>query len=100
MAIKITPPTTSIIAKPHQMSASQTAAPANNRPSNTDSVAMTDRAAQLLRLEKAINQLPIADNKRIEETSLAVNAGRYDINPAQVADKLITLETSLNRARA
>lgn len=66
----------------------------------TDMVTLTDAAAHMQRLEQAIASSPIVDNHRIEQAQQAVNDGHMDIDPAQLADKILNFEGALNSARS
>jgi len=60
--------------------------------SSTDTVTLTDTAAQLQKLEAAIANLPIVDTARVEDVKQAINDGRFQIYPQRVAEKLISFE--------
>ncbi len=100
MTIKIASPTPSPV--PHKTSAAKqpTAQPEHKMNQPSDSVTMTERATQLQKLETLIRDYPVVDSHRVDKMTSAVNSGRYEINPAQVARKLISLESSLNQVRA
>ncbi|MDH5784969.1 MAG: flagellar biosynthesis anti-sigma factor FlgM [Chromatiales bacterium] len=63
----------------------------------TDSVSLTDTAAHLQKLENTIAALPVVDSQRVEEIRNAITNGEYQIDAANIADKLINLDTDLNR---
>lgn len=64
------------------------------QPSTTDTVTLTDTAAQLQKLEAAIANLPIVDAARVEDVKQAINDGRFQIHPQRVAEKLISFENA------
>lgn len=79
-------------------------APANGRaapagtpaaPAKTDQVSLTDTAARLRELEALLAEAPAVDPARVEALRQAIRDGRYEIDNAHVADKLIALERSL-----
>jgi negative regulator of flagellin synthesis FlgM len=65
------------------------------RSSDSDSVSLTDAAAQLRDLEQSVSSLPEVDNQRTEKIREAVASGSYQVNPQRVADKLASFETAL-----
>jgi negative regulator of flagellin synthesis FlgM len=65
----------------------------------SDMVTLTDTAAQMQRLEHAIAASPIVNSHRVEEVQQAVNDGQMDIDPAQLADRMLSFEGALNGAR-
>lgn len=68
--------------------------------STSDTVSLTDMAAKLHRLQKTIAAMPVVDSQHVERIQKALNHGTFQINPAQVATKLMDFETSLNGVRA
>lgn len=60
--------------------------------STTDTVSLTDTAANLQSLENTIAELPVVDSQRVEEIRSAISNGEYEVNPANIADKLLELE--------
>jgi negative regulator of flagellin synthesis FlgM len=64
------------------------------QPSSTDTVTLTDTAAQLKKLETAIANLPIVDTVRVADVKQAINDGRFQIHPQRVAEKLISFESA------
>ena len=75
---------------------------AGARPSaGQDTVVLTDTAAKLQQLEKALASVPITDAKKVEEMRQTIEEGRYQVNPGRVADKLAQFEQLLgNTERA
>jgi len=77
-------------------------APANGRPAGTpatpartDQVSLTETASRLRELEALMAGTPDIDPARVEALRQAIQDGRYEIDNAHVADKLIALERSL-----
>lgn len=57
-----------------------------------DSFVISPQAEKLHVIELAVNAQPDVDDARIESLKTAIDSGQYDINPLQVAEKLIALE--------
>jgi flagellar biosynthesis anti-sigma factor FlgM len=60
-----------------------------------DTVSLTDQAAQLRALEGQIAHQPAVDTQRVNEAQRAFATGSYNIDPSQVADKLLRFELGL-----
>jgi negative regulator of flagellin synthesis FlgM len=67
------------------------------QPSTTDTVTLTDTAAQLHKLEVAISNLPIVDTTRVEDVKQAISNGQFQIHPQRVAEKLLSFENARGR---
>lgn len=65
----------------------------------TDSVSLTGEARQLQALEARIASVPVVDTQRVEAVRSAVEDGSFSVNPARIADKLISLEQALTGMR-
>lgn len=63
--------------------------------SPTDSVTITPYAAKLQAAERQLKAVPVVDVERVEELRNAIKNGEYEIDPAKIADKFISLESSL-----
>lgn len=59
------------------------------------SALITDQARQLATLEQALQSLPAIDEARVAEIRLAIQDGRYQVDPERIADKLLRLEQEL-----
>lgn len=66
-------------------------------PSRADTFSMTNRAAQLQRLEAQIENLPVVDTQRVEEVQRSLATGSFEVQPARVADKLLQFEAGLDK---
>ncbi len=101
MPIEISNHTLSLV-KGNAESSSAPSAEQKNRPVNTpagqDVVAITDAANMLRALEQTLSDLPIVDTQRIAQVSNVVD--RESTNFHQMAEKMMSFESSLNRARA
>jgi len=60
--------------------------------STADSFTVSRRAEELRMIESNINAQSDFNGVRIESLKTEIDAGRYDINPLRVAEKLIELE--------
>ena len=72
----------------------QTAANAA-RTGSADTLSLTNKAAQLQQLEAQISALPVVDSQRVEDVQHSLATGSFEIQPAQVADKLLSFEAGL-----
>jgi negative regulator of flagellin synthesis FlgM len=63
--------------------------------SGADTFSMTNKAAQLQHLETQIANLPVVNTQRVTEVQHALATNTMEINPAQVADKMLTFEAGL-----
>lgn len=59
----------------------------NSRPSDT--VALTDGARLLAKVESAVAQAPDVDVERVEAVKAAIQDGSYQIDDQQIADKIL-----------
>lgn len=60
-----------------------------------DTVNLTDTAAYLRKLESTLSTLSVVDMARTEDIKKALADGRFVIDPARVADKLLRFESML-----
>ncbi len=60
-----------------------------------DRLSLTDSAYNLRDLESRINQLPATDIQHVDKVRDALNSGRYRVDPAISADKLLAVEQAL-----
>lgn len=82
-----------------EQNATQKSTEQPQQPRQTDTVTFTQAAAQLQQVEHHIKSAPVTDTQRVEQVQSAIKAGRYDPNPVQVADKMLSFESALNGAR-
>jgi negative regulator of flagellin synthesis FlgM len=61
-------------------------------------VQITDQARQLAALEHAVQSLPVVNESRVAEISMAIDQGRYEISPERIADKLLRMDRDLSAA--
>jgi negative regulator of flagellin synthesis FlgM len=66
--------------------------------SNNDQVNLSNQAAQLQTLEAEIANLPVVDTQRVQDVQRTLATGSFQIEPAQVADKLLSFEAGLAEA--
>jgi flagellar biosynthesis anti-sigma factor FlgM len=64
-------------------------------PSSAGDVHITDSASQLASLEQTLRSLPAVDPARVAYFQSAIEQGTYTVQPRQVADQLIQLESAL-----
>ena len=75
----------------------QTAQNAPTGSAPTDTVSLTGTASQLRALEQQIASLPVVDVQRVESIKQDISSGSYQIDPVQVADKMIQMESAINQ---
>ena len=63
-----------------------------------DTVNLTDTSAYLRKLERSLSSLPVVDVPRTESIKEALADGRFVIDPARVADKLLRFESMLSKS--
>ena len=66
-----------------------------NKTAPTDTVELTDTAAKLRALEARLAELPVVDEDRVAALRTAIAEGRYDVDPGDIAAKLVELESAL-----
>lgn len=66
-------------------------------PSATDSVSLTDKAAQLQRVEASLADRPEVDNDKVAAIRQSIENGSYKVDAGRIADKLLQFESSLNK---
>jgi negative regulator of flagellin synthesis FlgM len=71
-------------------------APAEAAVAGSSPVQITDQARQLASLEQAVQSLPVVNEARVAEIRLALEEGRYQVNPERIADKLLRTEQELS----
>ena len=59
-------------------------------------VKITGQARQLASLEQAVQGLPVVNEGRVAEIRLALEEGRYQVNPERIAEKLLRTEQELS----
>lgn len=85
-------------------STAQSAAPARGgaspKPGSSggDQVHVSNQAAQMHALEAQIANLPVVDTQRVQDVQRTLATGSFQIEPAQVADKLLSFEAGLGKA--
>ncbi len=65
--------------------------------SGKDQLSLSSQAAQLQALEAEIANLPVVDAQRVQDVQRTIATQSYEIQPAQVADKVLTFEAGLGR---
>jgi negative regulator of flagellin synthesis FlgM len=69
--------------------------PANDRPTGTDTVSVTATASLLQRLDAKVSAAPVIDTARVNRVRNDITEGRFAIDPARVAEKLIKFELAI-----
>lgn len=65
---------------------------------NADQLQLSPKASQLQALEAEIANLPVVDTQRVQDVQRTLATGAFQIEPARVADKVLTFEAGLARA--
>jgi negative regulator of flagellin synthesis FlgM len=66
--------------------------------SGADQLKLSDQAAQLKAMEAEIANLPVVDTQRVQDVQRTLATSSLQVEPAQVAHKLLTFEAGLGRA--
>lgn len=66
--------------------------------SQGDQLNLSSKASQLQALEAQVANLPVVDTQRVQDVQRTVATGSYTIEPAQVADKMLTFEAGLGKS--
>ncbi|HOP15788.1 MAG: flagellar biosynthesis anti-sigma factor FlgM [Gammaproteobacteria bacterium] len=64
-----------------------------------DQLKLSNQAAQLQALEAEIANLPVVDTQRVQDVQRTLATGSFQVEPARVADKVLTFEAGLARAQ-
>ena len=82
--------------KQDKLPVEQQPAPAETgRSSTADTVSISDNAAQLGRVDGALDSAPVVDTKRVEQVKQAIANGTYEVDAVKVAEKLMQFESAL-----
>lgn len=73
----------------------RTGGPAKGTAGGADQLQLSNQAAQLQALEAQIANLPVVDTQRVQDVQRTLATGAFQVQPAQVADKLLTFEAGL-----
>jgi len=79
-------------------SRSQSGATGKSGGSGSDQVKLSSQAAQLQALEAEIANLPVVDTQRVQDVQRTIATQSYEVQPARVADKVLTFEAGLGKA--
>jgi negative regulator of flagellin synthesis FlgM len=60
-------------------------------------VQLTGAARSLAAIEQSLFSLPAVDEKRVAEVKRRFESGEYRVDPQRIADKLLNLESDLQR---
>jgi len=61
----------------------------------SSTVSMTQLAEKLLALETKLAEMPVVDSVRVAEIKQSIADGSFTINPANIASKLLSMESGL-----
>jgi negative regulator of flagellin synthesis FlgM len=64
--------------------------------SSNDTVSLTGSAGLMNKMESIIVKTPVVDTQRVDSIRKALVGGTYEINPAQIAEKMLRFESLLN----
>ncbi len=81
--------------KPADKTATSPSPTGGTSASGTDKLSLTSTAQQLQTLEDQITALPVVDTQRVQEVQRSLATGSYQIDPAQVADKMLQFESTI-----
>lgn len=70
-------------------------APASADAAGADAISLTETATRLKVIEARLEHLPDVDRERVEALRTLIDAGDYEINAKQIANKLAELERLL-----
>ena len=73
------------------------AAGAKSTSSGADQLKLSNQAAQLKAMEAEIANLPVVDTQRVQDAQRTLATNTLQVEPAQVAHKLLTFEAGLGR---
>ena len=76
----------------------RTAAGAKSASAGADQLNLSNQAAQLKAMEAEISKLPVVDTQRVQDVQRTLTINTLQVEPAQVAHKLLTFEAGLGRA--
>lgn len=62
---------------------------------SADTFSLTNKASQLQQLEAQIANLPVVDTQRVLDVQHAIATNTLTVEPARVADKLLSFESGL-----
>lgn len=63
---------------------------------SADTFSMTSKASQMQQLEAQIASLPVVDSQRVSEVQHSLATNTMEVNPARVADKMLSFESGLD----
>ena len=61
----------------------------------TDTITLTSSALNMNTAEQKLKDVPIVDTDRVEQIRKAIKNGEYSVDPVKIADKFVSLESSL-----
>lgn len=76
-------------------STDQTVSNNSGHNATVDDVTITQDARNLIKIEADVDKQSEVDHNRVASLKLEIDAGRYNIDPARVAEKFLQFETML-----
>lgn len=73
----------------------KTGSPTKTATGKSDQLNLSNQATQLQALEAEIANLPVVDTQRVQDVQQTLATGQFQIEPAQVADKMLQFEAGL-----
>ncbi len=99
MPIEISNHTLSLVKGSPESSPTRPPAPSPTTPAERDTVAITPAAGTLRALEQQLASLPVVDPQRVSQVRGVVDQPQESTNFRQMAEKIMSFESALNRAR-
>jgi len=78
-----------------QQQAKQPATTDTGKSSATDTISISENAAQLGKADNVVDTKPVVDTQRVEQVKKAIENGSYKVDAVKVADKLMQFESIL-----
>jgi negative regulator of flagellin synthesis FlgM len=86
------------VARPRDVGQENRADDKATKPARSD-IEITPAARQLAALEKVLAQIPVVDEARVKTISSAIADGRYQVDTAKVAERLMRSDAELTEAQ-
>lgn len=67
----------------------------NSTEASGDTVTFTNTAAEMLKLEESLSNVPDIDNSRVEAIKASISEGSYQIDPEKIVSNLLNIEKDL-----
>ena len=60
--------------------------------SSSDTVTLTNTAAEMLKLESNLAKIPDIDSALVDSIKNSIAQGKYEVNPGKIADRLMAID--------